>query len=240
MDSRFLLVTVRPELDAARDEYESMLAATGLARSALTQHLLESEPLGDALDGVAGVIVGGSPFNVTDAAKSAVQRRCENDLVRIADAAVEHGLPVLFTCYGIGVVTVAYGGEVGREYGEATGAVTIELTPDGSADPLLAGLPGRFDALVAHKEAVNALPRGAVLLATSASCPVQVFRLGRTLYATQFHPEVTPGDLADRAKIYQHHGYFAAEELLAVQKSLAMTSVTVPRLLLKAFVERYG
>jgi GMP synthase (glutamine-hydrolysing) len=240
MDSRFLLVTVRPELDAAHDEYDSMLAATGLAPSALTQHLLESTPLGDALDGVAGVIVGGSPFSVSDLAKSSVQERAEADLRRIAAAAVDDGLPVLFTCYGIGVAAEAYGGKVGRQYGEPTGAVTISLTADGRADPLLARLPARFDALVAHKEAVDILPPDAVLLASSPTCPVQIFRMGETLYAAQFHPEVTPTDLANRARIYQHHGYFAAEELLAVQRSLARTSVTVPRLLLKSFVERYG
>ena len=56
----------------------------------------------------------------------------------------------------------------------------------------------------------------------------------------QFHPEVTAADLAARASIYQHHGYFDAHELHIVQARLAATSVTVPRLLLKAFVERYG
>ncbi|MEL4320508.1 glutamine amidotransferase [Leifsonia sp. YIM 134122] len=237
MTARFLLVTIRPELDAARDEYESMLAATGLPASALSQHLLADDPLDDALDGVAGVIVGGSPYSVTDAAKTSSQRRAESDLRTIAAASVGHGLPVLFTCYGIGVVAQAYGGSVGREYGEPTSAVPVTLTAAGIADPLLGALPATFDALVAHKEAVNTLPTGAVLLAGSPSCPVQAFRLGTHLYAVQFHPEVTADDLAARAGIYQHHGYFDAHELHVVQARLAETSVTVPRRLLKAFVD---
>ncbi|KQQ93973.1 hypothetical protein ASF62_07320 [Leifsonia sp. Leaf325] len=240
MTARFLLVTIRPELDAARDEYESMLAATGLPASALSQHLLADEPLGDALDGVAGVIVGGSPFSVTDAAKTSSQRRAESELRVIAAASVDHGLPVLFTCYGIGVVAETYGGTVGREHGEPTSAVPISLTAAGISDPLLGTLPPTFDALVAHKEAVNTLPTGAVLLAGSPSCPVQAFRLGAHLHAVQFHPEVTADDLAARASIYQHHGYFDAHELHVVQARLAQTSVTVPRRLLKAFVDLHG
>ncbi|KQO97423.1 glutamine amidotransferase [Leifsonia sp. Leaf264] len=240
MTARFLLVTIRPELDAARDEYDSMLAATGLPASALSQHLLAADPLGNALDAVAGVIVGGSPFSVTDAAKTSAQRRAEADLRTIAAASVDDGLPVLFTCYGIGVVAEAYGGSVGREFGEPTSAVPVTLTADGVADPLLGSLPPAFDALVAHKEAVNTLPTGAVLLASSPACPVQAFRLGDSLHAVQFHPEVTAADLAARARIYQHHGYFDAHELHIVQARLAATSVSVPRLLLKAFVERYA
>ncbi|KQX07985.1 MULTISPECIES: glutamine amidotransferase [unclassified Leifsonia] len=240
MTARFLLITIRPELDAARDEYGSMLAATGLPSSALSQHLLADVPLDDALDGVSGVIVGGSPFSVTDAVKSPAQRRAEADLRTVAAASVDQGLPVLFTCYGIGVVAQAYGGSVGREHGEPTSAVPVTLTAEGAADPLLGTLPRTFDALVAHKEAVNTLPTGAVLLAGSPECPVQAFRLGSSLYAVQFHPEVTADDLAARAGIYQHHGYFDAHELHVVQARLAATSVSVPRRLLKAFVELNG
>ncbi len=51
-------------------------------------------------------------------------------------------------------------------------------------------LPDRFEALAGHKEATERLPAEAVLLASSDGCPVQVYRVGRRVYATQFHPEV--------------------------------------------------
>ena len=51
-------------------------------------------------------------------------------------------------------------------------------------------MPPTFDAFLGHKEAVRRLPEGAVLLASSADCPVHAFRIGRNVYATQFHPEL--------------------------------------------------
>jgi GMP synthase (glutamine-hydrolysing) len=115
--------------------------------------------------------------------------------------------------------------------------VEITLTPDGIADPLVGVLPERFDALVGHKEATERLPGDAVLLASSAACPVQVYRVGRHVYATQFHPEVSADDFIARSKVYRHHGYFPASELRAVTERLAAASVTEPQRILRRFVE---
>ena len=38
------------------------------------------------------------------------QRRVEDDLARLAEAAIERDFPVLYTCYGIGVLTRVIGG----------------------------------------------------------------------------------------------------------------------------------
>ena len=42
------------------------------------------------------------------------------------------------------------------------------------------------------------MPPHAVVLASSATCPVQAFRVGRNLYATQFHPELDLAGLDTR------------------------------------------
>ena len=141
--------------------------------------------------------MGGSPFNVTTAEdrKHPVQRRVESDLARLAELALDTDLPLLFTCYGIGVLTRVLGGAVGTAHGEEAPAVEIVLTDAGVADPLVGVLPERFDALVGHKEATDRLPDDAVLLASSAACPVQIYRVGRRVYATQFHPEVSTARL---------------------------------------------
>jgi GMP synthase (glutamine-hydrolysing) len=172
-----------------------------------------------------------------EAHKHPVQRRVEADLARLAEAALERDHPLLFTCYGIGVLTRVLGGVVGTEHGEEAAAVEIRLTPDGVADPLVGALPARFDALVGHKEATERLPADAVLLASSAACPVQVYRVGRRVYATQFHPEVSTHDFVARAQVYRHHGYFPASELRAVSERLAAASVTEPQRMLRRFVE---
>ncbi|KZE94609.1 GMP synthase [glutamine-hydrolyzing] [Agromyces sp. NDB4Y10] len=243
MSRPFLFISARPEVEAVGPEYESVRRATGLDAGRLEHHRIDVETLGDAVPGrFAGVIVGGSPYNVTTPHehKHPVQRRVEADLARLAEQALETDHPVLFTCYGIGVLTLVLGGEVGTTYGEQAAAVEITLTNEGRADPLLSGLPERFDALVGHKEATDRLPSDAVHLAGSASCPVQVYRVGRNVYATQFHPEVSTADFIARAEVYRHHGYFPARELRAVSERLAAASVTEPQRMLRRFVELAG
>ena len=239
----FLFLSARPEVEAVGPEYESVRRAMGVDAGRLEHVRVDVETIGDLRpEQFAGVVVGGSPYNVTtpDSGKHPVQRRVEADLARLAERSLELDHPLLFTCYGIGVLTRVLGGEVGTLYGEDATAVEITLTDAGRADPLVGVLPVRFDALVGHKEATTRLPSDAALLASSAGCPVQVYRVGRNVYATQFHPEVTTGDFIARAEVYRHHGYFPARELRQVSERLAAASVTEPRRMLRRFVELAG
>ncbi|BDZ55457.1 glutamine amidotransferase [Agromyces marinus] len=235
-----LFLSARPEVEAVGPEYESVRRATGLDAGRLEHLRLDVETL-DTLDPLAfaGVIVGGSPYNVTTAPehKHPVQRRVEDDLARLAERALAADHPVLFTCYGIGVLTRVLGGTVGTLFGEEAAAVGIALTDEGRADPLAGVLPERFDAFVGHKEATSRLPDDAVLLAGSTGCPVQIYRVGANVYATQFHPEVTATDFIARARVYRHHGYFPAHELDAFIGRVQAASVTEPQRLLHRFVE---
>lgn len=241
----FLFLSARPEVEAVGPEYESVRRAMGVDAGLLEHVRLDVDPLGDldlALDAYAGIVVGGSPFNVTtpEAGKHEVQRRVEADLTRLAEQAVAADFPLMLTCYGIGVLTRLLGGEVGTTFGEDAQAVEIRLTAEGTADPLVGALPERFDALVGHKEATDRLPADAVLLASSAGCPVQVYRVGSSVYATQFHPEVSTADFIARAQVYRHHGYFPASELREVGERLAAASVTEPQRMLRRFAELAG
>lgn len=237
MDPRPLLyLCVRPQRGAADAEYASFQAAMGLDDTQLGAWDLVSDPLpADAVERYAGFVVGGSPFNVTTPAKDAGQRRLEADLAGLADAAASGRTRAMFTCYGIGVVTRRFGGEVAQDYPEGTGATTVTLTDAGRVDPVFGGLPERFEAFTAHKESTARLPEGAVLLATNADCPVQAYRLGQRLYTTQFHPEVTPQDFTDRMTFYRDGGYFAPSEFDAVAARVLAAPVTEPARILRAF-----
>jgi len=190
--------------------------------------------------------IGGSPFNVTDpeSTKTDVQRRLEADVERIAAgvmAAPSSSSPAaLFTCYSIGILTRLLGGEVSRGYPEDTGPVSVDLTTDGERDPLLGTLAHRFTALTAHKEGSARVPDGATLLATNDACPVQAYRVGERLYATQFHPEPTPKAFTERMAVYRDDGYFPANDYDTVAGRVLAASVTEPVRLIRAFARAFG
>jgi GMP synthase (glutamine-hydrolysing) len=169
-----------------------------------------------------------------------VQRRAEAELRDLAQRVVEADFPFLGACYGVGVLGGLPGGVVDRQFGEPITAVRITLTDEGMADPLLGILPREFDAFLGHKEAISRLPDGAVRLAGSATCPVQAFRIGRNVYATQFHPELDIEGICLRIETYRHHGYFDPPQAEHLQAMARASHVEHPTRILERFVELYA
>jgi GMP synthase (glutamine-hydrolysing) len=239
----FLLLASRAEDAAAADEYAAYLRYGGLAPEQLRWVRLEAAPLPDLdLADYSAIIVGGSPFTSSDPSdrKSDIQHRVERELARLLDRIVEQDFPFLGACYGVGTLGTHQGAVIDRTFGEPLGAVEIELTDAGLADPVLRGMPARFTAFTGHKEACTLLPSHAVLLATSAACPVQMFRIKENLYATQFHPELDVEGLVTRIDIYRHAGYFPPESAEELMENARQFTVTEPTNILKNFVARYA
>ena len=114
------------------------------------------------------------------------------------------------------------------------------MTEEGREDQLLGGLSASFTALLGHKEAVSRLPDGAVLLASSATCPVQAFRLGANVYATQFHPELDLEGIITRVAVYAHFGYFEPHLGHEIVERSRDAVITEPPRILERFVELFA
>ncbi|MGL3150492.1 glutamine amidotransferase-related protein [Microbacterium sp. A82] len=214
-----LYVCVRPERGAADAEHVSFQRGLGVA--ALDQLDLIADPLTDELlSRHDGFVIGGSPFNVTDAVKTPLQQRVEADLERIAARALSGEAAAMFTCYGIGVVTRLLGGALTLERPESTRASEIRTTDEAASDPLFGPSAPALTVFTAHKESAVAVPPGATLLAINTDCAVQAYRVGTQLYATQFHPEPSPQDFANRMTFYRNNGYFNAAEFDAVKAEI--------------------
>lgn len=240
--SPLVYVCVRPQQGAAEAEYESFRSAMRLEPDQLERIDLVSDVLpDDAFTRWRGFVVGGSPFNVTDpeSTKTEVQRRLEAGLTRIAERAADGDTAVMFTCFGIGIATRTLGGEVTRAHPEDTGPTTVALTDEGRADPLFGSLAHRFTALTAHKEGSSKPPAGAVLLATNEDCPVQAYRMGDRLYATQFHPEPTAQAFTERMAVYRDDGYFDAGDFDAIAARVNAASLSEPTRILRAFAAAF-
>lgn len=239
----FLFLGTRAEDVVAQQEYDAVLAGSGLRPEELVRVRLEAGPLGELdLGDWSGIVLGGGPYNMSDPEelKAPAQRRAEAELRVLARRVVAADFPFLGACYGIGVLGTLDGGVVDRTFGEPIGALPVRLTDAGRADPLFGVMPEEFDAYLGHKEAVARLPHGAVLLASTDTCPVHAFRLGRHVYATQFHPELDPVAICDRIDAYSAHGYYEPHEQEQLKAAARAAMVTEPVRLLARFVELYA
>lgn len=242
-DGRFVLLATRAEDGPADAEYESFVRYLGIPRERLQRIRLESGPLPELdLRSLAGIVVGGSPFTGSDPVetKSPVQLRVEAEMSGLLSDVLSLDLPFLGACYGVGTLGAALGGRVDTTFGEPVGAAVVELTDEGRADPLCAGLPEVFEAYVGHKEALYEAPPGSVLLATSATAPVQMLRVGKHVYATQFHPELDAVGIVERLMAYSGHGYYEPAEQADVVARVRAANVVEPWRVLRRFAELYG
>ena len=103
-----------------------------------------------------------------------------NDLVggqRLIGDAVRAGKAYFGVCLGAQLLAASFGAAVRR-------------TAAGGADPVFARTPVELPAFHWHSDAFE-LPRGGVLLWSSAACRNQAFRIGSHAYGVQFHLEAT-------------------------------------------------
>lgn len=238
---RLLLLQLRPEDAVADDEYHSILAAGVSPRQVTRIRMDQAGFRAVKLDDYAAVIVGGGPSNVSDPLhkQPAHQRRYEPQLYDMLDQIVASDFPFLGICYGMGLLTKHQGGVVSKRYAEPVGAIDVVVRRQHKDDKLVRHVPESFKAYVGHKEAVERAPGSAVILASSASCPVQLYRIGSHVYATQFHPELTADSLALRIRAYKDMGYFAPEEADGLIEEAYRHDVSLANTVLRRFLENY-
>lgn len=238
---KFLILQMRPENETADSEFEAILRVGGLERDEVHRIRLEQGIPTININNFSAIIAGGSPFDVSipQENKNQIQKDIEAFYNQLFDRVVPADFPFLGACSGNGLLGKYCGANISKKYPEPIGSVDLVVTDDGANDPLLKGLPKHFSALVGHKEACDDLPPGAVLLMTSKPCPVQMFRVKKNIYATQFHPEADAEEFILRINIYKNHGYFPAEraeELIATVRNL---NTPIPKEILKRFVLKY-
>ena len=236
----FLFITTRDEDEVALADYGAFLRFSGLTTDELELFRLDLTPLPEIrLAEYAGIILGGSPLNVSDEVKSPAQQRIEADLARLVSQVLEADFPFFGACFGVGVLGAKLGAVIDGTYSEPVSAPVIELTAEGEKDPLLERVPSVFHAYVGHKEALATVPDGAVVLAGSSTCPIQMFRVGTNVYATQFHPELDIEVLTARVYAYLGHGYINPDEAEGTLAELGGVNVDPAHEIIAAFVRRY-
>lgn len=124
---------------------------------------------------------------------------------RVSDEILHLQLPIFGICYGMQLLAVSFGGEVGgwardgispseemsgdvemREFGSASVSVTTPIGPFSLFSPTQ-----ELPVWMSHGDKVTKLPAGFVSMASSAGSPVAAFGHEKLkIYGVQFHPEV--------------------------------------------------
>ena len=243
MAKPILILQLRPEDVTANSEYACILKYGQLKAEDTRRLRIEKNGIPDNinLDDYTAIIVGGSPFDIStpENKKTGIQKNIEADFNHLLEQVLTRDFPFLGACSGNGLLGNYLGTPITTKYRETVGCVTLDITEAGSKDKLLEGFPERIDVLLGHKEACDTTPEGATLLMTGSNCPVQMFRIGENVYATQFHPESDAEEFALRIDIYTNHGYFEPHEAEAVKKDSGRKSTPYAQEILKRFVSRY-
>ncbi len=128
------------------------------------------------LEGIAGVILSGSPFSVYD------EKAFYTDLSQLRGK-----LPLLGICYGAQSLVHQAGGKVEpcdtREYGRAK----IEIRHQ---DPLMKNVREKGIVWMSHGDTITQLPKGFEIIASTEDVAAAAFRIkGEQTWGLQFHPE---------------------------------------------------
>lgn len=232
--SLFLLLSLRENTAVAASEYQDFMQATGLESRQLEHRIFDSADfrVGDVAE-YAGVFVGGSSLNMSNELYSPWQHAVIRELTLLLDSPT----PVFFTCFGTGFIAQALGGEVGHEHAEETSASRVEITPQGSLDPIFGALPAAFEAFTGHTECVASVPGRATVVASGPTCPVQALRVGDHVWSTQFHPEMNVEGMARRMDFYRDHGYFRDEDYADLVASFQGVDTSHAHQILRNFVD---
>lgn len=239
----FLILQLRPEDDTSDSEFAAILKYGELDKTNTERIRIESTGIPRlTLENYAAVIVGGSPFDIStpQQQKSDIQLRIEQDFKQLFDYIVPNDFPFLGACSGCGLLGSYLQTPISRKYGEPVGGALVNITEAGKEDSLLEEFPDQIAVLCGHKEACDKVPQAATLLLTNAACPVQMFRIGKNVYATQFHPEGDGEGFTVRIHAYKNHGYFPPEEAAALTTEVNREDTPFAREILRRFVERYS
>lgn len=165
--------------------------------------------------GYKGIILSGGPSSVND------NKAPKPDL-----EIFEHGLPVLGICYGAQLMAQVLGGSVSknkvREYGSTT--VHVDRT-----SPLFKNTSSPAAWWMSHTDHITDIPAGFRATAHTGNCPVAAMEnVAKSLYAIQFHPEVTnspEGEAMLKSFLFNICGFKGDWEIASITEN-AITVIT--------------
>ena len=204
-DAKVLLIQVRNDTDPMRGhELECVQRRLqGCNATVRSRNALAQPAEAQWLDNTDFVIIGGSGDFSVHHPRS---QRFVNPLRALLDELLRRRVPGFGICFGHQLLGYHLGAPVNTDERHAElGTVAIRLTDEGREDPVFGEMGALFDAHTGHSDHVSEIPDGTDVLASSAGCPQQGFRVrGTNFISTQFHPDMTAQEAQNRYLAYQY------------------------------------
>ncbi len=225
---RLLIMEGNPKERRDRTSALGLRTASGIYAEAINAHFPAIEidilhaadpeartPYGRGFEDYSGLVISGSALHSYEPDFAVTNQ------IDVLKHAADTGMPILGSCWGLQIATVAAGGavhyhHVGREVGFARKIVPLQ------PHPLVSGKGPSFDAPCIHYDEVTRLPEGATVLASNAHSPIQaaLIPLGKSqIWGVQYHPEFDLRHLAQLYTLYADD--MIAQEFFADEESLA-------------------
>ena len=180
-----------------RDDPAGVVGERLVARGATLVPTLpfQGDAFPDGPEAHDGLVLMGGAMSAADDAGFPYYSRLHRMVRRFHDA----GRPILGICLGSQIIARSFGKPVYRNKVTEIGFCPVRLTEAGQADPIFAGLGAAIRPMQWHEHTFD-LPDEATRLAENDDCLNQAYRIGRSTYAVQFHPEVDRGMVRTWAK----------------------------------------
>ncbi|MGZ8566387.1 MAG: type 1 glutamine amidotransferase [Actinomycetota bacterium] len=151
---------------------------------------LNGHPAPD-LDGVGGLVVFGSTYNV----EHADEQPFIQQVGAVSRAAIDRGIPFLGVCFGAQLLAWTMGAEVKKAPVREVGFEPLRPLHAASVDPILSHYEMGDPVFQWHMDTFD-LPDDAELLASGDFITNQAFRVGDHAWGVQFHFEVDAAEIA--------------------------------------------
>jgi len=207
MRSTILCIQFRINPDSVAHERACMQREVGVYvdlefKNALDNSIDWNQPA-DLMKDFQGVILGGSGELYFDGEKDQADpaRKMSYELVEKLRALFvylfENDIPTLGICYGHQLLGAFAGAQVTCDKNQQkTKSHELKLMVDKNNYFLFSDLPESFRAHYGHKDSLDRIPEGAVLLMHGGDeCKFSALQYKNNIFTTQFHPELTFADM---------------------------------------------
>ena len=190
--SGYRILVVEHQGDAGLNYFAPLLEQHGATLEIVGPDV--GKPVPESLGEADGLIVLGGVMGPTEDER-APWLPATRGLIR---EAVDREVPMLGICLGAQLLATATGGVVQEMGRPEVGLVDVQIHDSATEDPLFTEeASSTLPTVQWHWLEATTLPDDATVLASSAGCQNQAFRVGPSAWGVQFHPEALTRAVAD-------------------------------------------